>query len=527
MINPHIYKYTSKMLQINFVPLFLAFPIVPSSGQWTCNAGRVLTNRTLRAGVHSGEFKEAGPTKDLIHCIKRCCEQQKCDVAFRVSGICFLVSCRNNYLCQPVAASNPGLTPEISYVVHNFPAPDEKKDLSTLVGFLNLQQQKENVRKPFQNSNDKRHQQNPSIGPSSLQRQQRQQQQFKSPISSSKDQIAKTRLNVSNTQSKFRLAPMANVENGSKRVNIQTTRKKLNSTQFYFDSQRHQLKSTANNLINTQFTRVTPKSGSCYPTSIHESVSLKYGPDSGDFYDYGNIGDMEKCIDLCCKDKDCDVAFMVGRTCYTTSCYSIEKCQMIPASKTAKLRSQLAYIIKKSDVKREGKLAATKNNEMKLRKEREKEQKLYESFIHNLKNDNDETQSEEDLNIPSSLTRSCQHGSVLKDHILIGGSKAGVYKYRGKTPGFQACFRLCCTDTFCDAALLLGRKCYSVQCYRNTKCSSRRIRARSLHSTLAFVLRKNGGDVNESKLKFLEYSSENINFLCSKMFKYVLQQRYD
>ena len=407
-----------------------------------------------------------------------CCEQPKCDVAFRVTGICFLVTCHNSFLCQPVLSSSNGALhatalPEISYVVHNFPR--QNKNFNTLTVFSDRRQ----------NENGKNYRKFSSAPPLLLNSLQAGDQRNHHQISSNKLKLPPQAINRkqksfvnSHNKTQFFLGGSQNTQTGAKRVNIinsEITKTKLaNKEPLYFDKQQHEIKS--------KHLEVTPKSGVCYPTTIHESVSLKYGPESGDFYDYGNIGEMEKCVDLCCKDGDCDVAFMIGRTCYTTSCYTIEKCQMIPASRTATLRSQLAYVVKKNDLKGSEKLAESKRNEFRFKEAQKKQQ-------HQNKIKLTPSNYGSSENIPRGLITSCHHGNILRDHILMGGSKAGVYKYRGKTPGFEACFGLCCADTFCDAAFLLDRKCYSVQCYKNSKCDSRRIRAKSLHSMLAFVSR--------------------------------------
>ena len=503
------------MIIFPFFVSYSAFPIIPSpEHHWTCNAGRVLTNRTLRAGIHAGEFKGAGPTRDLTHCIRLCCEQPKCDVAFRVTGTCFLVTCRNSFLCQPVPSvtKNVVAQPEISYVVHNFPLQPRTSNINfnTRTAFLGRHERKGNDKTSPKTSSSA-----PSLLLNSLQagnqlnyqkqsktNKQQQQQQQQVNNQKSKSFVNKQNNKNNNIQKFFLGSSSRNTETAVKRVNIissEITKTKLGDTHsLYFDKQHHEIKS--------KHLQITPKSGACYPTTIHEAVSLKYGPESGDFYDYGNIGEMEKCVDLCCKDVDCDVAFMIGRTCYTTSCYTIEKCQMIPASKTATLRSQLAYVIKKNDLKRSEKLVESKRNELKFKESlKEKKQNLSSkkspsipkgSILSNIDSDN----------IPRALMTSCHHGNILRDHILVGGSKAGVYKYRGKTPGFEACFGLCCADTFCDAAFLLDRKCYSVQCYKNSKCDSRRIRAKSLHSMLAFVSREGEEDKDPDKSMFFIYS---------------------
>lgn len=429
-----------------------------------------------------------------MQCIVLCCEERKCDVAFRVKGTCYLVNCKNTYLCQPVVALNPSLTPEISYVAHNPPQKqnNEPKLPSFPTATIYSPPPTKLIKKPpksKQNTNNKEQ------TPKQYQQQKHNSGNSKLPTTLRVHTSHHKLSPLSPHKPKFHLASMNSQQNGDKRVTIhqKITKKPIVKPIFFFDQQKHKIskqqqqhrKLSHHTLIDDGIA-----ANGCYPTKIHNSVSLQYGPDAGEFYDYGNIGKMEECVDLCCEDKQCDVAFMVGETCYTVSCYVFEKCRMIPASKHAKLTSKLAYVIKKSDKEKDNKLRTAKRHEMHLHEQLVKEKELEQKLL---------LATQPDSNIPLSLTKTCKYSTLKRDHTLIGGSKAGIFNYRGKTPGFQACLDLCCTDTFCDAALLLGRKCYSVQCYKNNSCESKEVRVGKLHSILAFIKRGDDVDVNESK----------------------------
>ena len=261
---------------------------------------------------------------------------------------------------------------------------------------------------------------------------------------------------------------------------------------------------------------VSVQSQGCYPAKVHRGVSLKYGTHSGEFYDYGEIGDIRMCVDLCCKDKKCDVAFMVGKTCYTISCSSFDFCQMVPAAKSQSLTTQLAYVIKKRDTGGEQKLIMTKYHEKLLsepqptrnhkRKRIKVASHLAPKSIASFSEHRDieigtpksEIFSSDDPNVPTKFTKGCRGSRILKDYGLIGGQRAGVYTLRGITPNFDSCIGLCCAEMMCDAAFLLGRRCFSVQCFRNGACAGRPATSHGLRSKLAFVDRKDD-DIGESK----------------------------
>ena len=365
---------------------------------------------------------------------------------------CYLVSCNNEALCQPVPAQSTDLSPSLSFVQHK-KENQKKLILPELHTFLTEPER---------------------------------------PLS---------RLH-SHRKLKDHLYPFDKTFDayGNKHVRGPALHSAIVSLEPSASLQGH-LNDTSNQKVIAD---------GCYPSTIYRSVSLLYGPDSGDFFDYGKIGDMRQCVNLCCKDKQCNVAFMVDTTCYTVSCYTFEKCVMVPASKTAKLTSLLAYVIKKTDIDRKEKLKISKQHELFLiEKRKESEQQRKESKQQNWSvhknidshfSASNEISLIEEPNVPEGLTQKCRHNRVMSNHAMVEGQKAGVYTFRGVTPGFNACLDLCCADLFCDAAFLLGKRCYSIQCYKDKKCTSKPVKSKSIHSTLVFLERNDDGlDASESK----------------------------
>lgn len=453
--------------------------LLPVGGQWACNAGPIKTGYTLNGGIHAGRFTKFNGIKTMDICVQSCCKQSKCDVAFMARDNCYLVSCNNRVLCRPIPAKSIQVNPKISYVTHHM-----KHGLYSASSQKILKNQEIHI---FSNPSQNYGAINPNLY---------------------------EELDNKNTVKNVGIHSLTKQEKGQKRVVIE---KKAGS------------KSKVEKIEEEE----TIKTKSCYPAKVHNAVSLKYGPNSGEFYDYGKIGSMRQCISLCCKDKSCDVVFMVADTCYTLNCYSFEKCDMIPAGRNSKLKSQLAYVIKKKDTTGQQKLKVMKKEEEMIEKDKVKNPKiimkdvsakkhdhisrkikniqnkiapLFKSnrdqyFTEKVKEKEIETQ---DTNIPESLTKNCNHGDVFINHMIIGGLKSGIYNYRGVTPGFHECLRLCCTDTFCDAAFLLGKRCYSVQCYRNKNCASKPAKSGNLNSQLAFLRQDN--DIDNANSKFYSFS---------------------
>ena len=74
----------------------------------------------------------------------------------------------------------------------------------------------------------------------------------------------------------------------------------------------------------------------CIPGILKSNVTLKGGRKSGEFIEIKNLKDMKSCVQRCCEDRDkkCNLAFMLGDTCYSVSCKNKDLCRTIPAPPT-------------------------------------------------------------------------------------------------------------------------------------------------------------------------------------------------
>ena len=75
----------------------------------------------------------------------------------------------------------------------------------------------------------------------------------------------------------------------------------------------------------------TVKLPTCTHLDIKHDVTLRGGIKAGNFTKLGYLRDMQTCVDACCQDQKCDVAFMPGHVCYSVSCFSEKLCESIPA----------------------------------------------------------------------------------------------------------------------------------------------------------------------------------------------------
>lgn len=79
--------------------------------------------------------------------------------------------------------------------------------------------------------------------------------------------------------------------------------------------------------------RASSNEVSCKESTIEQNVTLKGGLEAGYFRKLAQHVAMRLCVELCCEEKGCDVAFMWGKNCYGVQCFTHELCDVIPASK--------------------------------------------------------------------------------------------------------------------------------------------------------------------------------------------------
>jgi hypothetical protein len=112
----------------------------------------------------------------------------------------------------------------------------------------------------------------------------------------------------------------------------------LYSTSFTDSRHRH---TSSTNISN---------SDSCETSPVRRNVTLRGGIKAGYFHKLAQYVAMELCVQLCCQEKGCDVAFMIGKNCYGVKCFSEELCHVVPANNAPR-----ALMISKVDFRGEGK----------------------------------------------------------------------------------------------------------------------------------------------------------------------------
>eukprot|EP00795_Rhopilema_esculentum_P008708 gene8708-14730_t len=82
----------------------------------------------------------------------------------------------------------------------------------------------------------------------------------------------------------------------------------------------------------------------CKRSHIMYNHTLKGGLRAGNFSMLAAVNDIEVCAALCCEEKNCDLALMIGDNCYAGDCTSPDLCKAVPIPPGMVQRSQIAYI---------------------------------------------------------------------------------------------------------------------------------------------------------------------------------------
>jgi len=105
---------------------------------------------------------------------------------------------------------------------------------------------------------------------------------------------------------------------------------------------------------NSYFAKKTHLPGgahTCVPGLTLRGATLRGGVMSGDFKSMGVVETQKKCIHLCCKSKDCDVAMTVGRECINIRCFDKNTCAIAPAGQLYHTTPPVATFVQHVPVK--------------------------------------------------------------------------------------------------------------------------------------------------------------------------------
>lgn len=181
---------------------------------------------------------------------------------------------------------------------------------------------------------------------------------------------------------------------------------------------------------------------SCIHVDHNTNVTLRGGINAGKFIKRKHAKTVESCIEECCKDKSCDVAFKLGSSCYSVYCYTKNSCETIPTSSSDSPGTvHISHIIRKSD-------------------DTETDRKLPKKDIVTVEN------------LPRG-NNTCLFSRVAYNQTITGGIHSWQSMDLGKFLDVHDCADKCCNADNCKIAAIRGNTCYAVECFEKTYCESR------------------------------------------------------
>ena len=88
---------------------------LPDSPKLSCKVKTELSNVTFIEGINSGNFTDMGHVSNFDQCKQKCCENGRCNIAFKIQDDCYGVACYSRQSCRTRPAKNANVfTPEMA-----------------------------------------------------------------------------------------------------------------------------------------------------------------------------------------------------------------------------------------------------------------------------------------------------------------------------------------------------------------------------------------------------------------------------
>lgn len=313
--------------------------------EFICTHSPVLYNVTLRGASKAGNFTDLGCVESMNMCIALCCELRKCDLAFMIGSTCLSVNCENEELCQTIKSKPSKQFPQLAYIRRK---EVQKKKRPTHPVQPTLQF----LKKPPEK-------QAPILRPSTCQTHK---------IYNNVTLLGGTKAGNYTSLGKVEhledcvgracdlneghLALMLgkycfSVTCHNQRVcqTIPAKPSHLSPKVAYLAWTQEPIEpDTITNMAESDFFVNHHRYPRCARSHIMYNHTLKGGLRAGNFSMLAAVNDIEVCAALCCEEKNCDLALMIGDNCYAGDCTSPDLCRAVPIPPGSVQRSQIAYI---------------------------------------------------------------------------------------------------------------------------------------------------------------------------------------
>ncbi|XP_029205947.2 uncharacterized protein LOC114969793 isoform X4 [Acropora millepora] len=190
----------------------------------------------------------------------------------------------------------------------------------------------------------------------------------------------------------------------------------------------------------------------CAKAKVLNNVTLKGGKKAGTFNNHGDVVGMDDCQRVCCEDKKCNVAFMLGKTCYSVTCKTKDLCEHTKAPPTD-YNPQLAYV-------------------RKMEAPAEKETNEAPSIP------------------PDPKDLKCKHSNITNNKDLPGGIHKNNFTEVKEAKNMASCMKKCCDNKECDLAYMVQKKCYAVSCTKKEYCIPMTVKASKKSPLMSAMIMK-------------------------------------
>lgn len=300
-----------------------------------CPHNEVMYNMKLSGGLQAGKFTDIGRVKSIMTCVRYCCDElDTCDLAFMLGKRCYLVKCYTEDKCIPMPASGADYPFEQKMAfVSPWLYEKDKKIVKVPSGLqqhhLQCTQSKLYIKSKLLGGNEAgRYTHIGKVGKMHI---------------CSKLCCEDPECDLAYMFGKDCFTVKCFGEKGCRVLPDENLKK---SEQQNFDKQIQFIVKRKYDVRVGGDGKIIKKENKCnLYGKIHNSTILEKGMLAGKLKTQHGINNMRQCIDRCCAEKDCHVAQMLGRQCYSMACVDAAACR--PKSPPASITNQnptIAYV---------------------------------------------------------------------------------------------------------------------------------------------------------------------------------------
>ena len=200
----------------------------------------------------------------------------------------------------------------------------------------------------------------------------------------------------------------------------------------------------------------------CVQTFPLPNVTLRAKFSAGNFNFHGKVQNTSICVDHCCRNDNCNVAFVLQSLCFLVTCTSNKDCKNEPLLSNA-FDSSLVYVARtpfEANMVRQELVPTLKpkiSDHSRKSKTHTKSQGIKKTNDSNLQTSPSRTQ--------------CSIGFIASNAKLLHGFESGEVTVIGKLKGgINECISRCCGYTGCNASFVITGQCFLVKCYSRESC---------------------------------------------------------